>query len=156
MQRELPSNWPNFVKFLATDSKRFRLLCLRVKKNNQISRWCSSDWNGRLHWISYTSPSFFFFQSLRGLRKGRRLETVYHSRQIDRICIEIAGTSSCVFVEIRRLEFNLRRSSIVRQHERKLVWRRGEITWKRFQLLSFSDCNWKKRGINTKWKLESK
>lgn len=144
MLRELPSNWPNFVKFLAANSKRFRLVCLHVKKNNEISRWCSSDWNGRLHWIPYSSP--FFFQSLRGLRKGRRLETVYHSRQIDRICIEIAGTSSCVFVEIRRLEFNLRRSSIVRQLERKLVWRRGEITRKRFQLLSFSDCNWKKGG----------
>lgn len=140
MLHELPSNWPNFVKFLAADSKRFRLACLHVKKNNQISRWCSSDWNGRLHWISYSS--LFFFPKSKGTEKG----TVYHSRQIDRICIEIAGTSSCVFVEIRRLEFNLRRSSIVRQLERKLVWRRGEITWKRFQLLSFSDCNWKKGG----------
>lgn len=70
MLLELPSNWPNFVKFLAADSKRFRLVCLHVKKNNQISRWCSSDWNGRLHWISYSSLFFFFLPKSKGTEKG--------------------------------------------------------------------------------------
>ena len=99
------SNRPNSDEFLATDFAPLTQF-FRPRKIEKIVEavFHGQRTDGQTFYMGYFRPSFLPSFLPFSLRKVSREEIQRRSARVDRICMEIAATSSCVLVETARFQ----------------------------------------------------